>query len=64
MINASKLDRKDFINSFYYLLINGIIEKEFWKKDNNDDVCFRIPIEERKNYIPPRRYVRQKTRLF
>lgn len=64
MINASKLDRKDFINSFYHLLINGIIEKEFWKKDNSDDVCFRIPIKERKNYIPQRRYMCKRLDYF
>lgn len=56
MINASGLSRDDFINSFYHLLINGVIEKEFWKKDDNDSACFRTPIKDTKSYSKKYRY--------
>lgn len=43
MINSSGLTTKEFSDAFLHLLINGIIEKDFWK-NNNIDVCFRMPI--------------------
>ena len=64
IINASKLDGKDFINSFYHLLINGIIEKEYWNKKDITAVCFRIPIKKRNYYVPQKRYTSKKLDYF